>query len=432
MKKVFRPVHVATLLVVFVAAIAFSASAATASQSSASAATKPCAFELRIGDVLPFTGDLATYGANLDRAVKLAVTLQNAALKKAGLNGASVKLVGSEDGQTQASASVEAATKLIKANKASVIIGEMASGATIPMAQSVTIPNNVVLISPTASAPQISDLKDKGLVFRAYPSDALQSKVLAATAVEKFGKGATLNVGARNDAFGAALQALFVTQWKKLGGKVGTSISWNPEQANFDSDAAKLVDGNPAGWVILDFPDTFQKFVPSLVRSGKWDASKTLAIEALRNASVLDSIGDPVKGLSGSAGSAAGGPAGKAFVSLWKKTVKDAKPFTGFEGTSFDASMVAFLAAVRGCSAAPAKIKANLRAVSGPPGLKVTFLNLAAGVKAAAAGKDVDYDGAFSPVDFDANGDIGSAVYEIWQYKGNGQIQTLKTITFRG
>ncbi len=432
MKKVLRPVHVATLLVVFVAAIAFSASAATTSQSSASAATKPCAFELRIGDVLPFTGDLATYGANLDRAVKLAVTLQNAALKKAGLKGASVKLVGSEDGQTQASASVEAATKLIKANKANVIIGEMASGATIPMAQSVTIPNNVVLISPTASAPQISDLKDKGLVFRAYPSDALQSKVLAATAVEKFGKGATLNVGARNDAFGAALQALFVAEWKKLGGKVGVSISWNPEQANFDSDAAKLVDGNPAGWVILDFPDTFQKFVPSLVRSGKWDASKTLAIEALRNASVLDSIGDPVKGLSGSAGSAAGGPAGKAFVSLWKKTVKDAKPFTGFEGTSFDASMVAFLAAVRGCSAAPAKIKANLRAVSGPPGLKVTFLNLAAGVKAAAAGKDVDYDGAFSPVDFDANGDIGSAVYEIWQYKGTGQIQTLKTITFRG
>lgn len=430
MKKVIRPVHVATL--VLVAAIAFSASAATASQSSASAATKSCAFQLRIGDVLPFTGDLATYGSNLDRAVKLAVTLQNAALKKAGLKGASVKLVGSEDGQTQASASVEAATKLIKANKASVIIGEMASSATIPMAQSVTIPNNVVLISPTSSAPQISDLKDKGLVFRTYPSDALQSKVLAATAVEKFGKGAKLNVGARNDAFGSALQALFIAQWKKLGGQVGASVSWNPEQANFDSDAAKLVDGDPAGWVILDFPDTFQKFVPSLVRSGKWSASKTLAIEALRNASVLDAIGDPARGLSGSAGSAAGGPVGKAFASLWQKTVKDAKPFTGFEGTSFDAAMVSFLAAVRGCSSKPATIKANLRAVSGPPGLKVTFLNLAAGVKAAAAGRHVDYEGAFSPVDFDAKGDIGSAVYEIWQYNGSGQIQTLKTITFRG
>ena len=73
-----------------------------------------------------------------------------------------------------------------------------------------------------------------------------------------------------------------------------------------------------------------------------------------------------------------------------------------------------------------------MRAISGPPGLKVTFQNLAAGVKAAAAGKDVNYEGAFSPVDFDAKGDIGSAVYEIWEYQGTGKIVTLKTITFRG
>ena len=190
--------------------------------------------------------------------------------------------------------------------------------------------------------------------------------------------------------------------------------------------------GNPDGWVIIDFPDTFEKFAPSLVRSGKWSASKTLGIEALRNAETLDKIGDPVKGLSGSAGSAAGGPAGKAFAAYWKRTVKGAKPYTGFEGTAFDAAMTAFLAAVRGCSSSPAKIKANLRAISGPPGPKVTFLNLAAGVKAAAAGKDINYEGAFSPVDFDKNGDIGSAVYEIWEYQGAGQIVTLKTITFRG
>ncbi|HEX3290513.1 MAG TPA: ABC transporter substrate-binding protein [Gaiella sp.] len=429
MNRLLRPTRLAAVVGIALAAIAATATGATSVHS---ASPRTCAFELRIGDVLPFTGDLAAYGANLDRAVKQAVVLQNAALKKAGLTRASVRLVGSEDGQTQASASVEAATKLIKANKATVIIGEMASGATIPMAQSVTIPNNVVLVSPTSSAPQISDLKDKGLVFRAYPSDALQSKVLAGAALTKFGKGAKLNVGARNDAFGKALQTLFVAEWKRLGGTVGTSISWNPDQANFDTDAAKLLDGDPAGWVVIDFPDTFEKFAPSLVRSGKWSASKTLGIEALRNAETLDKIGDPVKGLSGSAGSAAGGPAGKAFAAYWKKNVKGAKAYTGFEGTAFDAAMTAFLAAVRGCSASPAKIKAHMRAVSAPPGLKVTFLNLAAGVKAAAAGKDVNYEGAFSPVDFDRNGDIGSAVYEIWQYDGAGKITTLRTITFRG
>ncbi len=396
-------------------------------------ADKTCAFELRIGTVLPFTGDLAAYGSNLDRAVRLAVDLQNASLERAGLAGqASVNLVASEDGQTQASASVEAATKLVKSDKVNVVIGEMASSATIPMAQSVTIPSKVVQISPTSSAPQISSIKDNGYLWRTYPSDALQGKVLGQAALQAFGRGATVNVGARNDAFGTALKQLFVAQWKKLGGKVGVNIAWNPDQGSFDTEAQKLVQGNPAGWVIIDFPDTFEKFLPSLVRTGKWEAKRTLMTEALRNTDVLSKLGKPVVGLRGTAASAAGGPAGKAFAALWKARVKGAKPYTSFEGTAFDAAMVAFLAAVKGCSSSPAKIKANLRAVSGPPGAKVTFKQLDQAVKLLLAGKDVDYEGAFSPVDFDRNGDVGSAVFEIWRYSGGTKIATLKTITFRG
>ena len=397
------------------------------------APAKTCAFQLKIGDVLPFTGDLAAYGANLDRAVRIAVGLQNAALKKAGLSKRiSVKLVGSEDGQTQATASVEAATKLIKSNHANVIIGEMASSATIPMAQSVTIPNRVVQISPTSSAPQITDIADNGYLWRTYPSDTLQGKVLAQAAIDAFGKGATLNIGARNDAFGTALKQLFVAQYERLGGKIGVNISWNPDQANFDTEAQQLVSGSPAGWVIIDFPDTFQKFVPSLVRSGKWDASRTLMTEALRNATVLDAIGGPAIGLSGTAASAAGGPAGASFAAYWKSHVTGAKPYTGFEGTALDAANVAFLAALKACSASPAKIKVNLIAVSGPPGAKVTYLQLGKAIRLLRAGKDVDYEGAFSPVDFDAHGDIGSAVFEIWKYTAKGKIDTLRTVTFRG
>lgn len=421
--------RVAAAVVVIVVAAAAGAAAAT-SQAATNAAN--CSFTLKIGDVLPFTGGLAPYGGNMDKAVKLAVSLQNAALAKAGLSSKiKVRLVDSQDGQTQAAASVEAAKKEV-GEHVDVIIGEMASGATIPMAQSVTIPNHIVTLSPTASAPQITSLKDNGYLWRLYPSDTLQGKVLAQAALAKFGKGATVNVGARNDAFGSALQKLFVAQWKKLGGKVGADISWNPDQATFDTEAGQLVAGNPKGWVIIDFPETFLKFAPSLVRTGKWDANKTLMTEALKDAKTLDSIGSPVVGLSGTAASAAGGPAGNAFHALWNAKVKNGQPYTGFEGTAFDAANVAFLAAMRGCSASPAKIKTNLISVSGPPGKKVTFAQLGTAIKLLRAHKEIDYEGAFSPVDFDKNGDIGSAVYEIWQYTGNSTFKTLKTITFRG
>jgi ABC-type branched-subunit amino acid transport system substrate-binding protein len=182
----------------------------------------------------------------------------------------------------------------------------------------------------------------------------------------------------------------------------------------------------------VDFPETFAKFAPSLVRTGKWDASKTFMTEALRNTDELDKIGSPVIGLRGTAASAAGGPAGKAFAGYWKKNVKGAKPYTGFEGTALDAANVAFLAALQACSSSPARIRANLVSVSGPPGTKVTFTQLAQAIKLVRLGKEVDYEGAFSPVDFDAKGDIGSAVYEIWKYTAKGKIDTLKTITFKG
>jgi len=414
------------------AVVAALAAVLATTASTARAAGANCAFTLKIGTVLPFTGDLAPYGGNMDKAVQLAITLQNAALKQAGLSKKiKVQLVDSQDGQSQASASVEAAKKEV-GEHVNVIIGEMASSATIPMAQSVTIPNRVVLISPTSSAPQLTTLGDNGYVWRAYPSDTLQGKVLATAALAKFGKGATINVGARNDAFGTALQALFIAQWKKLGGKVGASLAWNPDQPTFDTEAQQLVAGNPAGWVIIDFPATFQKFAPSLVRSGKWSASKTLMTEALKDAATLDAIGSPVVGLGGTAASAAGGPAGGAFHALWNRSVKGAKPYTGFEGTAFDAANVAFLAALKGCSSAPAKIKSNLVSVSGPGGKKVTFTKMKQAITLLRARKDIDYEGAFSPVDFDTHGDIGSAVYEIWQYQGTGKFTTLRTITFRG
>ena len=61
--------------------------------------------------------------------------------------------------------------------------------------------------------------------------------MLAQAAIDAFGKGKTVNVGARNDAFGTALEQLFVAQYKKLGGKVGQTSRWNPDQANYDTEA---------------------------------------------------------------------------------------------------------------------------------------------------------------------------------------------------
>jgi hypothetical protein len=130
----------------------------------------------------------------------------------------------------------------------------------------------------------------------------------------------------------------------------------------------------------------------------------------MRDGSFLGGLGSVVDGLRGTAASSAGGPA-VGVHALWNRNVYGAKPYTGFEGTAFDAANVAFLAVMRACSASPPEIRNNLIAVSGPPGPAVTFRQMRA-INPLRAGKDVDYEGAFGPVDFDRSGDVGSTLHE--------------------
>ncbi|MDQ6772344.1 MAG: ABC transporter substrate-binding protein, partial [Candidatus Dormibacteraeota bacterium] len=151
-------------VVAAVSALALAACGGAAGTSSTAAK-----FTLKVGIVLPFTGDLATYGPSLDKSARMAVTMVNGALKKDGID-VNVQVVGSEDDQTTPAAGVEAATKLVKTQGAQVVVGSMSSGVTLAIAQSVAIPNNVVLVTPTSSDPALTTLKGKNqLVWRIYP-----------------------------------------------------------------------------------------------------------------------------------------------------------------------------------------------------------------------------------------------------------------------
>jgi len=412
--------------------IAIAATAAAASTRSSSTRAATPSFQLRIGTIMPFTGDLSAVGPSLNASVQLGVDTINQTLARLGLsNSISVDLVDSQDDQTQTQPAIEAATKEVKVDKVDVILGTLSSTSTIAMAQGVTIPNNVVVISPTASAPQITNLKDNNTVWRVLPSDTFQGRALAAAGATVFGRHATVNVGARNDDFGTALQALFIKTWKARGGKIGQSVNWDPNGTTFDTEAQKLVSGNPAGWVIIDYPQTFAKMGPALVRTGKWSPSKTLMTDVMSVPASLKQVGrQATVGLRGTAPASLAPtyPQVSAFAKLFKK--KESKfPATGYEGLSFDATILSFLAALQGHSASPNAIKANLRSISGPPGIKVTYLNLAQAIKDILAGKQIDYQGVFGPVDYDSHGDVGSAIFKIWKYDGK-TVSTIKEFTY--
>ena len=388
-------------------------------------------FELVIGPVLPLTGDLASFGPSQAEAARIAVEQIEQVLASEGLGDVTVTLLPVEDDGGRSQAGVEAATKHVQTDEANVLLGTMASSVTIPMAEAVAIPNGVVQITPTSTAPEITDLEDDGLVFRILSSDTLQGSALVDAVADAFGSDATINVGARNDAFGTALKELFEQGWEEQGGTVGASVQWNPEATTLDTEASQLADGSPDGWVIIDFPETFARFGPALVRAGGWDPTQTFMTEAMRNAEELTKIGaEATEGLRGTAPTSEDAPARDAFDVLFEQEA-EGSPLTGFEGASFDAVLLSFLAALAAGSSDPDDVKGSLQDVSGPPGEKYTFEQLDQAVQALLAGEDIDYEGAWGPIDFDENGDPGSAIYEVWEFDGT-DVATQTTFTFEG
>jgi ABC-type branched-subunit amino acid transport system substrate-binding protein len=388
-------------------------------------------FDLTIGHVAPFTGDLSDFGPPGDKAAKVAAELIDEAVQELGLD-ISVEYLA-EDSQTDATAGVEAATKLVQTDGAQVIIGAWASAVTIPVAESVMVPNGIVQISPASTSPAIEFIEDDDWLWRTAPSDTIQAELLVRELSAEFGADATLNTGTRNDAYGTALIAKFEEFWEEAGGSVGNSVRWNPDAPTFDSEAQQLASANPDGWVIVDFPETWAKFGPALVRAGGWDPTRTFTTDGLASDALPeDAGGQATEGMRGTRPAPGGAaPAGDAFGRVFEERGDPDIARQTFDAQTFDAVMVAFLAAVKAGSSDPEGIRDNLQDVSGPPGDAYTFEELGDAITALLNGDDIDYEGASGVVNFGDNGDPSpeGAIYETWEFS-DGTLASLETFTF--
>src|SRR5918995_1591988 len=280
-------------------------------------------FDLKVGNLVPFTGDLSSFGEPIDEAARIAAEVANEAADEAGID-ASVEIVASEDTQTDATAAVEGATKLVQTDQVQVLMGALASTNTIPAAESVTVPNEVLQISPASTSPAITDLDDDAFVWRTPPSDAKQGEVMAQAIADEIGADATVGVGSRNDAYGTALARVFEEAWRAGGGTIAQSVRWNPDAATFDTEAQQLTRGSPDAWVVIDFPETFAKVGPALVRTGRWDPTKTFATDGLRDSSLPQDVGR--RATAGGRGTPPvppeGAEAAEAFATVFEQRAK--------------------------------------------------------------------------------------------------------------
>ena len=381
--------------------------------------------DLTIGNLVPLTGDLAPYGAAGEKAGELAGQEIDAAIKTAKSDD-TVNVVA-EDGASDDQGGVQAARKLI-ADGATCISGDYASTATVAVARSVTIPEGVLLISPASTADALSDLDDEGLFARTAPPDGLQGKALADRMEEELGglKGKTINIGARNDLYGTGFADSLAAELEERGATVGAKVIYDPEQPSYNSEADEIVSGDPDNFVIIDFPETFAKLGPALVRTGNWKAEDTFITDGLNSTELVEEVGgEATEGMLGTAPGTFSGNAPKAFEELYEAAPGPKRNL--FDSTTFDNVILCYLAAVAAGSSDGAEMAEAVVDVTGPPGKKVTFEQLPEAIEALENGEDVDYEGASGPVDWDENGDLSRYIYDVSEFKG-GKLVKVDTV----
>ena len=129
---------------------------------------------LRIGIMLPESGDGAAIGAPL---ITAAITASEAINAAGGVLGSKVEVIGNVDEGDTPSTAREAIATLVEQG-VDAVIGPASS--TIALA---TVPQlmdaGILTCSPTATALALDDLPDRTLFFRTAPSDSLQAIAIA-------------------------------------------------------------------------------------------------------------------------------------------------------------------------------------------------------------------------------------------------------------
>jgi len=180
--------------------------------------------EIKIGAILPLTGQAASFGQYVKEGIDLA-------LQEIG-NG---KLhITYEDSKGQPQQAVTAYQKLISAEKVNIVVAALSSVASAlsPLAEK----TDTIQIYVDVVKPDVTDGKYK---FRFYPEATQTAGFLALFAYDKL-SARTSAILMINDDYGQASYSTFKQRFENLGGKVIWNESYEVNQSEFKNIIFKL------------------------------------------------------------------------------------------------------------------------------------------------------------------------------------------------
>jgi ABC-type branched-subunit amino acid transport system substrate-binding protein len=352
--------------------------------------------EIKIGCVLSNSGALATMGNKMTNAAQLAVEEIN---KAGGINGKQIKLLV-EDDATDPATSLQAVKKLVEVDNVKMMIGGMISGAAMTCGPYLS-ERKVLLLSPSATSPDLTGKPWRDFVFRTAPSDEFQGKVMAQLAVDEGLKKAAVLV--MDNTYGVGLGEVIK---QTLAGKadVVAFIKYDPNKMDYRTELTQIKGNNPDVVLHVGYNDDGRIVYRQALELGL-DKIRWIGCDGVYGTGMFKTKESAQFMQKTMIGTRAAQPSGTAYDNFAKayKEKFNSDPEV-YCDTVYDAMKLIALAANKAASDDTSKIRDALREVGN------------------------NYEGASGTITFDQSGDRVTASYEVWKVDKEGEEYKLNKV----
>jgi branched-chain amino acid transport system substrate-binding protein len=344
------------------------------------------------GALPPLTGAGGPYGPAMLRAIQQVAEEANAA---GGIRGRPVRIVA-EDDQTNPDAGVRGARKLIDVDRVSAIMGTWASSVTTAVAP-LCWENRLPLFT-VSGADSITLLPHQGFIFRTQPNSRLQIATGSDFLIRQ-GARRVFHLAAQSP-FAASSQEVLVEKFRAVpGGSVVGHIVYERDRTAFRSEIDQILRTRPDTIFLNGYLPDVTILLRELFRAG-FDGRRFTPAYAV-NQNTFQTLPNEVTN-----GVITWQPSPDVESGAFRRlqTRFGNVEVDPYSAQTHDHATLAILAAAAAGDASGVAIRDNVRRISAGQGEAVD--NVTDGLRALAAGRAINFEGASGPVDFDERGDI--------------------------
>ena len=366
---------------------------------------------IRLGTLTPLTGSGGNYGPSMLKAMQWVAGEINAA---GGVLGRKLELI-SEDDQTNPEAGVRAARKLIDLDKVAAIMGTWASAVTTAVAPLCW--ESKTFLTTVSGSDTITLLPHQGYLVRTQPNTQLQGRKFAEFMVAQGSK--RVGILAVQAPFALPTQKIVGEELRKHGAELVAAVVYDKDKTTFRSEIDQVLRARPDMLYLNGYTPDVTIVLKDLYKAGYTGAKIAQAYAV--NQKLLNALPPEV-----TEGTFTIAPSPASESAAYKRLAQalgndDLDPYSC--QTHDHISLVALaIAHAKGESTGTA-IRDHVRKISQGSGARVE--SAVEGLKRLAQGKEINFDGASGPCDFNEIGDILDTKFRYEQAE-KGKFKLLK------